>query len=408
MFFKGYSSRFYTFLVRIAYLIILGFNSYVITDIFGLTRQIRFMVYIGLLLFLFFDLFKFRKNYHLTVNVMVIFILIFIYNFLNILAGADFGRFFEDFKNSMLILILTYLVQNRDRFVFIFKPIMIWFVLVNFIFFICLIFWPQLFLVFAPGTSDVLNTGIISFRFSGTQYSPGISSYFFAVLMIYFYLLYNNDKKLSNMVLSLLCLVMGLSTLNRSFIVFGLIILLFLILKNISIKSFFSYLLLFCIFRFSNIQLLDSYIDLISMRFFDEGFENRIGGASGVLNSLTSYTTNISILGHLTFLDGSMKIFINNIIEEPHISYVYYNAAYGILFTFLLYYFIYSKLFYYLRNTKLKRKWDSILFCLVGLIFGLSEVIIFTPFFFLNIYIADRLLSFYINSAENRFILLKN
>jgi hypothetical protein len=404
MLFKGHSSQLNIFLVRITYLVMLGFNSYIITDLFGLSRNLRFLVYIGLLLFLFFDLFKFRKNYQFTVNIMVIFSLIFIYNILNIMAGADFGRFFEDFKNSMLILILTCLVQNRDRFVFILKPIMIWFVLVNFLFFICLLLWPQLFLVFAPGTSDVLNKGIISFRFSGTQFSPGISSYFFAVLMIYFYLLFNNDKKLSNIILFLLCLVMGLSTLNRSFIVFGLTILLFVILKNVSIKSLFSYLLLFCIFRISNIQLLNSYVDLISMRFFDEGFENRIEGASGVLNSITSYTTNISILGHLIFLDGSMKIFINNKIEEPHISYVYYNAAYGILFAFLLYYLIYSKLSYYLRNTNSKCKWDSILFCLVGLMFGLSEVILFTPFFFLNIYIAERLLFFYINSAENRLV----
>ena len=408
MFFKAYSLRFYTFLIRISYLIILGCNSYLITEVFGLSREIRFFVYIGLLLLLFFDLFKFRKKYHLTVNIMVIYILIFIYNILNIAAGADFGRFFEDFKNSMLILILTYLVQDGDRFVFIFKPLMKWFVLVNFIIFTCLLLWPQLFLVFAPGTTDVLNSGTISFRFSGTQFSPGISSYFFAVLMIYFYLLFNNDKKSSNIFFFFLCLIMGLGTLNRSFVVFGGIILLFIILKNISIKSIVSYLLLFCIYRISNFHLLDAYVDLISMRLFDEGFENRIEGASGVLNSLTSYTTNITIFGHLIYLDGSMKILINNVIEEPHISYIFYNAAYGILFTFLLYFLIYSKLFYYLRNMKLKGKWDSLTFCLVGLIFGISEVIIFTPFFFLNIYIADRLLFFYSNAAENCLVPLEN
>ena len=407
MFFKAYSLRFYTFLIRISYLIVLGFNSYLITEVFGLSREIRFFVYIGLLLLLFFDLFKFRKNYHLTVNIMVICILIFIYNIINIAAGADFGRFFEDFKNSMLILILTYLAQDGDRFVFIFKPLMKWFVLVNFIIFTCLLLWPQLFLVFAPGTSDVLNSGTISFRFSGTQFSPGISSYFFAVLMIYFYLLFNNDKKSSNIFFFFLCLIMGLGTLNRSFVVFGGIILLVIILKNISIKSIVSYLLLFCIYRISNFHLLDSYVDLISMRLFDEGFENRIEGASGVLNSLSSYTTNITIFGHLIYLDGSMKILINNVIEEPHISYIFYNAAYGILFTFLLYFLIYSKLFYYLRNMKLKGKWDSLTFCLVGLIFGISEVIIFTPFFFLNIYIADRLLFFYSNAAENYLVPLE-
>ena len=57
---------------------------------------------------------------------------------------------------------------------------------------------------------------------------------------------------------------------------------------------------------------------------------------------------------------------------------------------------------------KLKGKWDSLTFCLVGLIFGISEVIIFTPFFFLNIYIADRLLFFYSNAAENCLVPLEN
>jgi O-antigen ligase len=328
-----------------------------------------------------------KKLIKLYNEYLILFILLFIIFLKYYNIGTSSTNLFLILLNLLVLIIISFFSQ-LDNFIYVFFNL---FFKLNIFVLICFIIIPQFAIInFAPLIDDNNSINFLTIpRYVGTLTSPGQVVYI-AIAMFSYYLSFvgkvnNNNNKNSTTKLLLfqivISLIIGIFTLNRSFIVILLILVFyhFLSLKIIKkIKFIFISLLTFFFFLLFFKNYLEGFYNIYLNRF-DQGFENRVSGDSGIENTINLISHFPSLLGNLVFLDNGFYILYNGKYEQPHNGILYFIGAFGLI-PFLLLVILYIKIFLIIINKYKKNRMqvNTFVYLIISsFLISLTEVFIF-------------------------------
>jgi hypothetical protein len=232
-------------------------------------------------------------------------------------------------------------------------------------------------------TSDVAETMFFGLsRFRGIFGTSGYASFVLCLTLFYFfYLQIYSNKSTVNLIYITIVLILGFLTGNRSFIlgvILGSSVLFFGSLKK---------------FRLGNLLLLISFLSILAVLFsnkldvlynyfsfrFDDGFENRLSGETGVFLLLSKLDIETLVYGALQNVNDSSVIVLGNTIFKPHNGLLYYLSAFGISVTLLLVFLYYDAALVIFRNKQQITYRIKFVFFIMMVFFSMGEAFLLTP-----------------------------
>lgn len=342
----------YYYLFTICFFLLSSVSPRIIQISISPSKSLLGLIYLSLMIGVMLGYNHLRKKKYLTFDslskIFIFFLLLILIKYLSI--QIPIGNLILVVSGLVGIVIIA-LLSKLEPFVFYyFKGLLV----LNSIAVIVIIIFPTFgWTIFAPFSNEnfSLDNNTLIPRFSGTFSAPGLASYYFSGMFAYFLnmLLRSPEKKLYFLYGTLFSFIAGFFTLNRSFFVVSIVILLLSFICSLGrLKSTIlnkKLIILFIIgilIIYFKRDIVNAFFDVIINRF-DEGIENRLYGSSGFEYSMRGIFEKPSLFGNLVYTD-SFYIKNDYHMEQPHNGIIFFISAFGLILTAFLLYF-YKKLF---------------------------------------------------------------